>query len=70
MTAYVPSTKPTLIQSLYLTLLYCLPVLLVAAVLLLNYKLRIDQAESYIVKQQKIVDGAYNSVLSEARKKT
>jgi hypothetical protein len=62
------STKPTLMQGLYLTLLYCLPVLLVAAVLLFNYKLRIDQAESYVGKQQEIVDSAYDSVVSEARK--
>ena len=65
----MPSTKPNLIQSLYLTLLYCLPVLLVAAVLLINYKLRSDQAESYIVKQQEIVDSVYDSIVSEARKK-
>ena len=62
------STKPILIQGLYLTLLYCLPVLLVATVLLINYKLRIDQVESYIVKQQEIVNSAYDSIASEARK--
>jgi hypothetical protein len=59
--------KTSLIQGLYLTLLYCVPVLLVATIMLGNYKLRIEQVERYIIKQQEIVDVAHSIVSSEAQ---
>lgn len=52
-------------QSAYLTLLYCLPALLILALLVANYQLRVSEVAVYIGTQKTAVETAYNAIANK-----